>query len=92
MKTSSNRGISANQNLGIRLLDWSDVAISSPHRLLAVPKRAKLPALRIVTAERKDLFTYAMAVKAGTAYWELIIFMAVALTSVGALAMAFFGI
>jgi hypothetical protein len=92
MKTSSNRGIYAHQNPGIRLLDWSDAAVSSRYGLLPIPKRAKSPALRIVPAEREDLFKYAVAAKAGTAFWELLIFTAMGLSALSALAIAFSGI
>ena len=81
--------ISADQAAQIRVLQWSNVSsLLRPQ----IRKDIKIPVLRIVPAERDDLFKYAMVAKATTELWERIVFSVVAVSAVAALAMAFLGI
>jgi hypothetical protein len=78
--------VSADRTAKIRALEWSDVSsLLRPQ----IREDIKIPVLRIVPAERDDLFKYAMAAKATTGLWEKIVFAAVALSAVAVLAMAF---
>ena len=84
----------ANQNTRLTLLDWSGEAISSRYgQPLNRPKNfgpVTVPALRIVPpAANGDLFKYASAAKARSEYWETIVFTALGVSAVGALAIAF---
>jgi hypothetical protein len=89
MKTSMTH---INRNATISLLDWPDSSrLREPtisHPKLRQP--AKVPALRIVSdVPRGGLFKYATAAKSETGFWETIVYAALALATVGALALAF---
>jgi hypothetical protein len=91
MKTSITR---INRSAGVSLLDWPDgVPSRLGEAIISRPKfrkQAKNPELRIVSeVGNDDLFKYATAAKNGIVFWETIAFLAVALSAVGALAVAF---
>ena len=79
-----------NRNAGISLLGWlpaiSEATITRPR----FRTQAKVPELRIVSEVGKDeLFKYATDAKSGTAFWETVVYAAMALGTLGALALAF---
>jgi hypothetical protein len=79
-----------NRTGGISLLDWplavSEATITRPK----FRTHAKIPELRIVSEVRKDdLFKYAITAKSATGFWETVVYAAMALGAVGALALAF---
>jgi hypothetical protein len=94
MKTLMSPMLPANQNTRLTLLDWSAEAISSrygqPLNRPKILRPVTVPALRIVPpAANEDLFKYASAAKARTAYLETIVFTALGVFAAGALAIAF---
>jgi hypothetical protein len=95
MKTV-NRVVSLSQNAGLTLLDRSRDARSRLNQRLSSPvvlKRVKVPALRILPpTPNEDLFKYASAVNARSAYLEAIVSTALGVSAAGALALAFFSV
>lgn len=87
----------ANQSTRLTLLDWSGEAISKRYgQPLNRPKNFRpvtLPALRIVPpAANEDLFKYASAVNAGSAYLEAIVLTGLGVSAAAALAIAFLSV
>ena len=86
-----NRPFSADQNPGLTLLDWSGETFTSQFgRPRSWP--VKVPALRIVPPPSKDLFKHAIAAAARSGYWDTVVFAALGISAVGALALAFLGV
>jgi len=88
-----NRVVSGNQSAGFAVLNWGDDHVSA--RLGEAPsrRRVKVPVLRIVRSavKKEDLFKYATGAKASSGVWETIVYVALGVCAVGAVAMAFFG-